>query len=329
MERQSLEHAATNAASQNQSSHSYSAWRTAQQTQPRIFQYSPPNAQQQQQSSQQSNLAGQAGAAAAASANLDKNIMYANNDRIAQQYNLQNAGAQPQQFTIEEAQAAAAVAAQSATDPSLTQTAPEATPTAADTAKTQPTSQAAGGGRVLASSKRAAQNRAAQRAFRQRKERYIKSLEQKATEFDLSHSIIQDLRKENMYLRDYVVRLQNEVDSLNTELGRAPMFGTAAQRSAQANQSQSALPVALGQNYPIQIDPQTAAVAAAAANVHTQDAQSGLARLAPAEATHNAISMPTGNEPTLNETKPDEPPPQTKKSNRGRKRKNETQTETQ
>jgi len=331
MERQSLEHAATNAASQNQSSHSYSAWRTAQQTQPRIFQYSPPNAQQQQQSSQQSNLAGQAGAAAAASANLDKTIMYANNDRIAQQYNLQSAGAQPQQFTsIEEAQAAAAVAAQGATDPSLTQTAPDASPTTTDASKTQPNSQAAAGGRVLASSKRAAQNRAAQRAFRQRKERYIKSLEQKATEFDLSHSIIQDLRKENMYLRDYVVRLQNEVDSLNTELGRAPMFGTAAaQRTAQANQTQSALPVALGQNYPIQIDPQTAAAAAAAANVHAQDAQSGLTRLAPAEATHNAISMPAGNEPPLTETKPDEPPPQTKKSNRGRKRKNETQTEAQ
>src|SRR6202035_859354 len=105
MERQTLHDAATNAAG-NPSSHSYSAWRTAQQTQPRIFQYNPPNPQQssqqqqqqqQQQPQQQAALNPQAGAGPTSTnlpANIDKNIIFANSDRIAQQYNLQNAGQQ-------------------------------------------------------------------------------------------------------------------------------------------------------------------------------------------------------------------------------------------
>src|SRR5271169_6363175 len=108
MERHTLHDAATNAGGQGQSSHSYSAWRTSQQTQPRIFQYTPPNpqqnAQQQQQQSQQSQQQQQlsaqdvAGGAANANiaANLEKNIIFANSERLAQQYNLQNAGTQQQ-----------------------------------------------------------------------------------------------------------------------------------------------------------------------------------------------------------------------------------------
>src|SRR5208282_4196135 len=106
MERHTLHDAATNAAGQNPSSHSYSAWRTAQQTQPRIFQYNPPNPQQssqqqqQQQPQQQTPLNTQPSAGGPAStnlpANIDKNIIFANSDRLAQQYNLQNAGQQSQ-----------------------------------------------------------------------------------------------------------------------------------------------------------------------------------------------------------------------------------------
>lgn len=342
MERHTLHDAATNATGQNPSSHSYSAWRTSQQTQPRIFQYNPPtaqqtNQQQQQQQSQQqpsSALAGSASttgsAAASIPANIDKNIIFANSDRLTQQYNLQNPPQSQSAYTALHDDST--TVPQTATDSGLAQTSENASNTA-DPTKTTTVSQTTTGGRVLASSKRAAQNRAAQRAFRQRKERYIKSLEQKANEYDLSHGIITDLRKENIYLRDYVVRLQNEVDSLNAELGRAPMFGTqSAQRNPQTNQNQQAsLPVSLSQNYPLQIDPQTAAAAAAAAaaNVHAQDNQTSLTRLAPAEPTHNAISMPTGTEQPLGEPKPDEATVQSKKGNRGRKRKNEAQGETQ
>jgi bZIP transcription factor len=340
MERHTLHDAAANATGQNPSSHSYSAWRTAQQTQPRIFQYNPPaaqqtNQQQQQQSQQQqpSALPGSASATGSATANIpaniDKNIIFANSDRLAQQYNLQNPSQPQAAFTALHDDSTTVT--QTAADPSLAQTADNANNTT-DAAKAATAPQTAAGGRVLASSKRAAQNRAAQRAFRQRKERYIKSLEQKANEFDLSHGIIADLRKENIYLRDYVVRLQNEVDSLNAELGRAPMFGTqSAQRNPQTNQNQqTSLPVSLSQNYPLQIDPQTAAAAAAAAaNVHAQDNQAGLTRLAPAEPTHNSISMPTGTDQPLGEGKPDEAAVQSKKGNRGRKRKNESHAEAQ
>jgi hypothetical protein len=261
-------------------------------------------------------------------ANIDKNIIFANSERLAQQYNLHNAGAPPQ-TAFSGLHEDPSSAGQPVTDPDLPQS-----PDEEDGSVDKGNSQSNAGGRVLASSKRAAQNRAAQRAFRQRKDRYIKSLEQKATEFDLSHSIIADLRKENIYLRDYVVRLQNEVDSLNTELGRAPMFASPpTQRNPQQNQNQQQppLPVSISQNYPIQIDPQTAAVAAAAAaNVHTQDNQSGLTRLAPADSTHNAMAMPAGGDQPMSEPKPEEPTTQPKpKTSRSRKRKNEAQRERQ
>jgi hypothetical protein len=299
-----------------------------------MYHYTPPTAQQQtaqqqqqqqqRQQSQQSGLSAQTGPGNIP-ANIDKNIIFANSDRLAQQYNLHNAGA-PSQTTFSALHDDPSNHGQAVTDPNLAQS-PE------DGEDKQNASQSNSNSRVLASSKRAAQNRAAQRAFRQRKDRYIKSLEQKATDYDLSHSIIADLRKENIYLRDYVVRLQNEVDSLNTELGRAPMFASPpTQRNPQQNQNQqqSSLPVSLSQNYPIQIDPQTAAAAAAAAaNVQSQDNQSGLTRLAPAESTHNAMAMPAGDPPMV-EQKPEETTTQPKpKTNRSRKRKNETQAEGQ
>ena len=186
--------------------------------------------------------------------------------------------------------------------------------------------------RVLAQSKRAAQNRAAQRAFRQRKERYIKTLEQKATEFDLAQGIIQDLRKENVYLRDYVVRLQAEVDGLNAELGRAPMFGSGPlpsqnlapppplQRQQGAANQTAPIPVNVAQAYPLQIDPQTAA--AAAANVQpATEGQSTLARIAPAEVA--AISVPASDAQMTDPRTEEVATTTTKKTSRGRKRKNE------
>src|SRR5271170_2165226 len=98
MDRQTLHDAATNAAGQNQSSHSYSAWRSSQQTQPRILQYQPNPQQPQPQQSQQPQqvLSAQQSAGAGAPGSLDKNIIFASGDPLAQQYNLQNSGPQPQ-----------------------------------------------------------------------------------------------------------------------------------------------------------------------------------------------------------------------------------------
>jgi bZIP transcription factor len=328
MERHTLHDAATNAAAtQNPSSHSYSAWRNSQQTQPRIFQYQPTTQASQPANStppqSQQSTPTVTNTTATIPTTLDKNIIFANN---SQQY-LPPSQPQPQ-FTNP-----TTVAVHSSPDPTQIVQPTQEISSQSDGNKAPSTSpQTAAGGRVLAQSKRAAQNRAAQRAFRQRKERYIKSLEQKANDFDLSQSIIADLRKENIYLRDYVVRLQNEVDSLNTELGRAPMFGTQpAQRPPSNQNQQSALTVGIGQNYPLQIDPQTAAAAAAAAvNVHTQESQSGLARLAPAESAHNAMSMPASAEVPITEpNKSEDAPAQPKRPGRSRKRKNEATAEGQ
>lgn len=56
-------------------------------------------------------------------------------------------------------------------------------------------------GKPLRNTKRAAQNRNAQKAFRQRRERYIKDLETKAKEFDKLSTEVVLLKQENEMLR--------------------------------------------------------------------------------------------------------------------------------
>ncbi|CAO3658699.1 unnamed protein product [Rhizopus stolonifer] len=59
--------------------------------------------------------------------------------------------------------------------------------------------------------KRKAQNRAAQRAFRERKERYVKDLEKKSKQFEDRHMIaVEQLLQENQYLRSIINRLEME-----------------------------------------------------------------------------------------------------------------------
>ncbi|KAL1919522.1 uncharacterized protein VTP21DRAFT_2215 [Calcarisporiella thermophila] len=65
--------------------------------------------------------------------------------------------------------------------------------------------------KALTNSRRAAQNRAAQRAFRQRKERYVKDLEAKARDFEALKVAFDTVRKENEMLHDMVAGLQQEV----------------------------------------------------------------------------------------------------------------------
>lgn len=88
------------------------------------------------------------------------------------------------------------------------------------------------GKRELSTSKRAAQNRAAQvrllstvragdeivlirltkqRAFRQRKEGYIKKLEEQVREFAMLHENFKALQAENYQLRDYIISLQSRL----------------------------------------------------------------------------------------------------------------------
>ncbi|KAK3987848.1 putative transcription factor kapC [Cladorrhinum sp. PSN332] len=65
--------------------------------------------------------------------------------------------------------------------------------------------------RELSQSKRAAQNRAAQRAFRQRKEGYIKKLEQQVREFEEVEGNWKNMQAENFALREYVIALQSRL----------------------------------------------------------------------------------------------------------------------
>ncbi|KAL1917625.1 uncharacterized protein VTP21DRAFT_4018 [Calcarisporiella thermophila] len=64
-------------------------------------------------------------------------------------------------------------------------------------------------------SRRAAQNRAAQRAFRQRKDRYVKDLEEKVRELDTLQLAFQEKCRENEQLYDMVRELQAEIAQLS------------------------------------------------------------------------------------------------------------------
>jgi len=69
-----------------------------------------------------------------------------------------------------------------------------------------------GGKRELSQSKRAAQNRAAQRAFRQRKEGYIKKLEEQVRELHSLEDNYKAIQAENYSLRN-ILYIYNHVSS--------------------------------------------------------------------------------------------------------------------
>jgi hypothetical protein len=93
------------------------------------------------------------------------------------------------------------------------------------------------GRRELSTSKRAAQNRAAQvcmpcasselywppqRAFRQRKEEYIKQLKDQVKEFEQLLELYKTLQTENYQLRDYIINLQSRLLETQGEIPPAP-----------------------------------------------------------------------------------------------------------
>lgn len=68
--------------------------------------------------------------------------------------------------------------------------------------------------RNVSTTKRAAQNRNAQKAFRQRRDKYVKELEATAAQVAELHKTIEELRQENLNLRDYTLVLQSRVIEL-------------------------------------------------------------------------------------------------------------------
>ncbi|RDA82955.1 hypothetical protein CP532_0861 [Ophiocordyceps camponoti-leonardi (nom. inval.)] len=86
--------------------------------------------------------------------------------------------------------------------------------------------------RELSQSKRAAQNRAAQRAFRQRKEGYIKKLEQQVREYNEMEQTYKAVQSENYALREYVIHLQSRLIDLQGEFPQPPPNINLSQPSA-------------------------------------------------------------------------------------------------
>ncbi|GLA00947.1 hypothetical protein AnigIFM60653_010334 [Aspergillus niger] len=95
------------------------------------------------------------------------------------------------------------------------QTPPQPEPTGQESPKTY-------GKRPLSTSKRAAQNRAAQRAFRQRKESYIRKLEEQVKEFDNTNETMKQLQAENYQLREYIINLQSRLLDSQGEVPELP-----------------------------------------------------------------------------------------------------------
>ncbi|KAF3480911.1 uncharacterized protein GIQ15_06258 [Arthroderma uncinatum] len=78
------------------------------------------------------------------------------------------------------------------------------------------------GKRELSSSKRAAQNRAAQRAFRQRKEGYIRKLEEQVKEYEMLLENYKAIQAENYQLREYIISLQSRLIDSQNEVPELP-----------------------------------------------------------------------------------------------------------
>ncbi|ORZ22468.1 hypothetical protein BCR42DRAFT_488016 [Absidia repens] len=70
--------------------------------------------------------------------------------------------------------------------------------------------------RAVIPSKRAAQNRAAQKAFRQRRDQYVKNLEKKSKEMEQWHQKMNEINNENKQLKSMVHQLQQRIYSLTS-----------------------------------------------------------------------------------------------------------------
>jgi len=99
------------------------------------------------------------------------------------------------------------------------------------------------GKRELSTSKRAAQNRAAQRAFRQRKEGYIKKLEEQVKDFQNMEQNYRALQNENYQLREYILNLQSRLLDSSTDVPPAPSHINLASSSSASMATSSRAPV--------------------------------------------------------------------------------------
>ncbi|KAJ5087178.1 hypothetical protein N7456_010794 [Penicillium angulare] len=146
---------------------------------------------------------------------------------LAAQHQLQNArhqgGPGPQQHM---APNTASPRDQTNIDPAISgammSAAPPQTPTQPPQGSPEDSSPKSYGKRELSTSKRAAQNRAAQRAFRQRKETYIRKLEDENKNIDSYKDTMSKLLNENYALRDHIINLQTRLMEAQVEVPDLP-----------------------------------------------------------------------------------------------------------
>ncbi|KAI0013127.1 hypothetical protein F4779DRAFT_642486 [Xylariaceae sp. FL0662B] len=126
--------------------------------------------------------------------------------------------------------------------------------------------------RELSQSKRAAQNRAAQRAFRQRKEHYIKKLEQQVREYAEMEQSYKAIQNDNYALREYVIQLQSRLLDLQVELPQPPPNVNIPPPTSAAGAARSAHPSATTEPGPSSTAAGTLAdVAAAVAGLRARE----------------------------------------------------------
>lgn len=90
--------------------------------------------------------------------------------------------------------------------------------------------------RELSNTKRAAQNRAAQRAFRLRKEQHINKLEEDLKQYVIMEENFKTLQHENLALRNYISLLQSKMTDQNLDFPPAPEQGPMRSASISDNQ---------------------------------------------------------------------------------------------
>ncbi|KAF1974852.1 hypothetical protein BU23DRAFT_460332 [Bimuria novae-zelandiae CBS 107.79] len=154
------------------------------------------------------------------------------------------------------------------------------------------------GRRELSTSKRAAQNRAAQRAFRQRKEEYIKQLKDQVKEFEQLCELYKTLQTENYQLRDYIINLQSRLLETQGEVPPAPAGVDLSRHGEAPNPNMNQAPA---QPQPDQqAQPQQSANNNNNSSGGLSDHQIGelqMAAQAAAAAQHGAPSMTNGKHP--------------------------------
>lgn len=138
-----------------------------------------------------------------------------------------------------------------------------------------------------------------QRAFRQRKEEYIKALKDQVKEFEQLCELYKTLQNENYQLRDYIINLQSRLLEIQGEVPPAPAGVDLSRHGEAPNANMGQAPAQPQQEQQVQPQP-SAATSSNNNNGGLSDRQIGelqMAAQAAAAAQHGGPSMSNGKHP--------------------------------